>query len=103
MAVPSKAAATLNAATLAEEEPQDRSKPYRLEIKAIEETWLKIIVDEQNAQELTLKAGEIKQIEASTLFNLLIGNAGGVELKLNDVPVAVSGQSGQVVNLELPH
>jgi cytoskeletal protein RodZ len=84
------------------EEPRDRPQPYRLEIKAIEETWLKIIVDDQRAQELTLKAGAVKQIEATTHFNLLIGNAGGVELKLNDAPVAVSGQSGQVVNLELP-
>ena len=84
------------------EEPQDRPQPYRLEIKAIEETWLKIIVDNQRAQELTLQAGAVKEIEATSHFNLLIGNAGGVELKLNDAPVALAGQSGQVVNLELP-
>jgi cytoskeletal protein RodZ len=83
-------------------ESRDRPQTYRLEIKAIEETWLKIIVDNQRAQELTLKTGAVKQIEATTHFNLLIGNAGGVELTLNDTPVAVSGQSGQVVNLELP-
>ena len=82
--------------------PQVQPNAYRLEIKALEETWLKIIIDDQNAQELTLAAGDVKQIEATTLFNLLIGNAGGVELKLNDTPVAISGKSGQVVNLQLP-
>ena len=86
----------------AAEKPQAGLKPYLLEIKATEETWLKIIVDEQNAREITLKPGAIEQVEATAHFNLLIGNAAGVELKLNGTPVAVSGQSGQVVNLELP-
>lgn len=101
-AAPAKVAATQGVPPTAEEKPQAPPKPYRLEIKAIEETWIKIIIDDQNAQELTLKTGEIRKIQAATLFNLLIGNAGGVELKLNDVPVAVSGKSGQVVNLQLP-
>ncbi len=73
-----------------------------LEIKAHEETWLKIVVDDQGAQEMTLQANEVRQIEAASLFNLLIGNAGGVELKLDGQPVEVSGKSGQVVNIELP-
>ena len=79
--------------------PQQR---YLLEIKAHEETWLKIVVDDQGAQEMTLQANEVRQIEAASLFNLLIGNAGGVELKLDGQPVEVSGKSGQVVNIELP-
>ncbi len=83
-------------------EPQVTSQQYSLEIKAIEETWLKIVVDDQGAQEMTLQADEVRQIQATSLFNLLIGNAGGVELKLNGQPVEVSGKSGQVVNIQLP-
>jgi hypothetical protein len=75
---------------------------HTLEIKAIEETWLKIIIDDQKAQEMTLKAGEVRQVNAKALFNLLIGNAGGVALELDGVPVEVSGKSGQVVNIQLP-
>jgi hypothetical protein len=41
-------------------------------------------------------------MKATSLFNLLIGNAGGVELKLNGQPVEVFGKSGQVVNIQLP-
>jgi hypothetical protein len=33
---------------------------------------------------------------------LLIGNAGGILLALNDQPVSVPGRSGQVVTLQLP-
>ncbi len=83
-------------------EPQTVAKQYLLEIKAVEETWLKIIVDDQPAKEMTLQADEVRQIQAASLLNLLIGNAGGVELKLNGQPVEVSGKSGQVVNIQLP-
>ncbi len=82
--------------------PQTDQQQYLLEIRAIEETWLKIIVDDQNAQEMTLQPNEVKQIQATSLFNLLIGNAGGVELKLDGASVEVSGRSGQVVNIQLP-
>ncbi len=83
-------------------EPQTLAKQYMLEIRAVEETWLKIIVDDQPAREMTLQADEVRQIQAASLLNLLIGNAGGVELKFNGKPVEVTGKSGQVVNIQLP-
>ena len=85
-----------------ETEPQTLATQYMLEIRAVEETWIKIIVDDQPAEELTLQANEVRQIQAASLLNLLIGNAGGVELTLNGEPVEVSGKSGQVVNIQLP-
>ncbi|MDJ0667732.1 MAG: DUF4115 domain-containing protein [Desulfobacterales bacterium] len=77
-------------------------KQFQLDIKAIEDTWLKVIIDDQKPEEIMLKSGDSKQIEARNHFNLLIGNAGGVELQLNGSPVEVSGKSGQVVNIQLP-
>ncbi|MDJ0720439.1 MAG: DUF4115 domain-containing protein [Desulfobacterales bacterium] len=82
--------------------PAAARQQYLLEIRASEETWLKLIVDDQGAQEMTLEANEVRQIQATSLFNLLIGNAGGVELTLNGQPVEVPGKSGQVVNIQLP-
>lgn len=101
-AAPSPAASVPQAVRAPEEETPAPPKSFLLEIRAVEETWLKIIVDNQNAQELTLKTDEVRQIQASSSFNLLIGNAGGVALKLNGAPVEVDGRSGQVVNLQLP-
>jgi hypothetical protein len=78
------------------------TKQFQLDIKAIEDTWLKVIIDDQKPEEIMLKPGDTRQIEARNQFNLLIGNAGGVELQLNGSPVEVSGKSGQVVNILLP-
>jgi len=73
-----------------------------LKIRAIDQTWIKIIVDKQKPREFTLKAGDLKEIKGEKNFNLLIGNASGVKIYLNDKPVEIVGKSGQVVTLMLP-
>jgi cytoskeletal protein RodZ len=73
-----------------------------LRVNTIEETWLKIIIDDLVPKEYSLYPGDRIELEAGSGYNLLIGNAGGVEIYLNDRPVAVPGKSGEVVNLELP-
>ncbi len=73
-----------------------------LNIKAVENTWMKIIADGQIPKECSLKPGDILEMEASKNFNLLIGNAAGVQLTLNGKPVKVSGKSGDVVNIQIP-
>ena len=85
-------------------EVQDAAEPprYVLEIACDEDTWLKIIVDDAPAEEYTLKPGDTLRLTASSNYNLLIGNAGGVSVQLDGHPVPVSGESGQVVNLQLP-
>jgi cytoskeletal protein RodZ len=73
-----------------------------LQVIALEDTWLKVIIDEKDSTEYSLKAGDQIELEASSGYNLLIGNAGGLKLMLNDQPVSIPGESGQVVNLHLP-
>jgi len=82
--------------------PSAIADKYRLSIDTIEETWLKIIVDDQQAKQYRLNPGDHIELEGSKNFNLLIGNAGGIRLELNGKAVALSGKSGQVVNLQLP-
>jgi cytoskeleton protein RodZ len=85
-------------------ETSDAGEPtkYVLEIVCHENTWLKVIADDARATEHNLKPGETIALKANTMFNLLIGNAGGVTVQLNGKPVPISGASGQVVNLQLP-
>jgi hypothetical protein len=71
-------------------------------VAAVEETWLKVIMDEKDSNQYHLKTGDELKLEAVTGFNLLIGNAGGIKLTLNDKPVPISGKSGEVVTIELP-
>ncbi|MBW2569130.1 MAG: helix-turn-helix domain-containing protein [Deltaproteobacteria bacterium] len=78
------------------------SEKILLRVLAVEETWLKVIIDSRDSMEYSLQPGNSLKLEASYGFNLLIGNAAGVKLTLNDNPVEVPGKRGQVVNIELP-
>ena len=75
---------------------------YSLRLKAIEKTWLKITVDDQPPNEFMLKPGDVLSKEADNEFQLLLGNATGLEIYLNDKLVKVSGRPGQVKTLRLP-
>jgi cytoskeletal protein RodZ len=73
-----------------------------LDISAREDTWMKVIVDSGDPKEYDLKTGDHVELEASSNFNLLIGNATGVKLALNGKAIRVTGKSGEMVNLNLP-
>jgi transcriptional regulator with XRE-family HTH domain len=75
---------------------------YLLQIKAVEETWLKIIVDRKDPKAYLLNPGDSLELKASIGFNLLIGNATGVNMQLNHQPVSIDGKHGQVVTRKLP-
>ena len=75
---------------------------FLLQVTALEDTWLKVIIDEKDSEEYSLKAGDDIELEATTGYNLLIGNAGGLKITLNNEPVLIPGKSGEVVNLYLP-
>ena len=88
---------------------ETNSKPVKavpekllLQVTAVEDTWLKVIMDEKGSTEYNLNSGDQIELEATTGFNLLIGNAGGLKLTLNDKPVSIPGKSGEVVTMELP-
>ena len=87
----------------AEAESEKRgSEKLNLQIAALEDTWVKVIVDENESREYNLKSGDTIQLEAKAGYNLLIGNAAGLKLKLNGKPVSIPGESGQVVTMHLP-
>jgi len=76
--------------------------PLALAVLAVEETWLKVITDNQRPVEYLLKPGQKVTLEGQNGFNLLIGNATGLRLTFDGKPVRVPGKSGQVVTLQLP-
>jgi hypothetical protein len=73
-----------------------------LQITAVEETWIKIVIDDQKTKEVTLKPGDQLALEASIGYELLVGNAAGIRMTLNDDLVNLKGKSGQVRSLKLP-
>jgi len=74
----------------------------QLSISAVEETWLKVIIDEKPPKEYTLAPGDRLELVASSNFNILIGNAGGVRMTVNDEPVRIEGKSGQAITIQIP-
>jgi cytoskeletal protein RodZ len=78
------------------------SDKYLLRITAREETWMKIIADNGAPSEYQLSPGEQLELEASSNFNLLVGNAAGVKITLNDKQIPVLGKDGEIINLNLP-
>jgi cytoskeleton protein RodZ len=100
--MPAEKAETTIEATTQKSNAHEKPAVYALEIVCHEDTWLKIIADDARATEHQMKPGDKIEMDAETMFNLLIGNAGGVSVQLNGQPVPVPGSSGQVVNLQLP-
>jgi cytoskeletal protein RodZ len=78
------------------------TEKFLLKITVLEDTWLKVIIDEKDSSEHTLTAGDNLELKATSGFNLLIGNSGGVKIMLNDKPVSLPGKSGEVVTINLP-
>jgi hypothetical protein len=89
---------------LESDDPPVKAAPQKwaLHVIAVEKTWLKVIMDEKAPAEYHLNSGDQLELEAASGFNLLIGNAGGLKLSLNDKPVLIPGESGEVVTIELP-
>ncbi|UCH23758.1 MAG: DUF4115 domain-containing protein [Deltaproteobacteria bacterium] len=75
---------------------------FLLKIITIEETWIKVIIDNHARREYSLNPGDQIELGANSGYNLLIGNAGGIQLLLNDKPIELPGASGQVVNIQIP-
>jgi hypothetical protein len=82
--------------------PPETLTKFMLQIRALEDTWVKIIVDNQEPKEYNLRSGDQLEEEATAGYNLLIGNAIGLELKLNGEPIKISGKEGEVVNIQIP-
>jgi cytoskeletal protein RodZ len=82
--------------------PPETSSKLVLQIRALEDTWMKIIIDNQEPKEYNLRSGDQLEEEAANGYNLLIGNAAGLELKLNGKPLKISGKEGEIVNLQVP-
>ena len=71
--------------------------PLILEIRTLETTWAVIRSDEDNSHEVLLQAGEVIRRRARDRFLLTLGNAGGVEVRLNGELQGPFGGAGVVV------
>jgi len=79
--------------------PGVEGKPFSLDLKALEETWIQIKVNSQLPTEALFKVGERGSYRANDRIELLIGNAGGLDIIFNGKLLERFGRSGEVVKL----
>ena len=65
-------------------------------------TWVRIIIDGQEPKEYIFQPGARPQWKARESFDILIGNAVGIEFEFNKERIGNLGNLGQVVRLKLP-
>ncbi len=65
----------------------DKSKKMLLYINAVDETWIKIVVDNEHTKEYNIHSGDYIEFEANKNFNIAIANKNAVKIRLNDNPL----------------
>jgi cytoskeletal protein RodZ len=77
-------------------------QPLTLKANIREKTWLRIFVDDQEPREYMFMPNEYFVWKGKKGFELLIGNAAGIDLELNGQQIKTTGTAGQVIRLSLP-
>ncbi|MBW2005691.1 MAG: DUF4115 domain-containing protein [Deltaproteobacteria bacterium] len=65
-------------------------------------TWIAINIDDTSVKEYLFQPGQTPRWTAEKGFNILVGNAAGIEFSLNGKEVGNLGAQGQVVRITLP-
>jgi cytoskeleton protein RodZ len=73
--------------------------PLSLQLRAVEETWVNLQVDDQSGKGMLFKPGEGISVQASNRIQMTLGNAGGLDLILNGKSLEKFGKSGEVLTL----
>ena len=68
-----------------------------LKIYATEDTWLRIVVDAKDTEELLLLAGRERDWKASEKFALTVGNVAGTQISLNGSEVTLPQSASNVL------
>jgi cytoskeleton protein RodZ len=82
--------------------PEPRLKPekvFYVQVKAKEDSWISIVADGRSVMERTLAADKQKKIKAGKLLILRTGNAGGIEVSFNGVPLGPLGNENEARTL----
>lgn len=82
--------------------PGGITEGFSLEISAVKDTWMKVIIDGQNPREYLLNTGDLLELKASKGYNLLVGDAGAIKLNVNGRALDIPRESGRAANIQIP-
>jgi len=87
--------------TAADSSVPDAGHSFRLEIVGTAKCWVSIDRDGSPALRKVIEPGEVQSFSAAERFLIIVGNAGGVSLKVNGKPLKPLGQSGEVRRISI--
>lgn len=90
-------AAPKTAAPVVKELNPPEVQSLRLGIRALEDCWLQLKVDNKVVFQNILKKGRVEAWEADDRIDLTLGSAGGVQLEYNGKIISSLGKRGQVL------
>ncbi len=96
---PSPAAAPVAAVARQDEPAASAGSRVELALTATEETWLSVSSDGRPVFSGLLEANQTKTVEGNEFAKLRVGNAAGLEVRLNGKPLGPLGAHGQVRDL----
>jgi len=76
--------------------------PYTVKVKALEICWLLATIDEKTSREAMLYPGEVFEVKAEQRLSLLLGNAGGAEVTVNELSLKPIGGHWKPARLLIP-
>jgi hypothetical protein len=79
-----------------EAKPAATEAGFRIEVSALERTWLSIVSDGKRIYSGVLQADQSKILESRQTALIRAGNAGGVEVVFNGKQIGTLGPKGQV-------
>lgn len=83
--------------------PEEHKKEQlKIKIKAKERTWVMVKRDNEKPFDVILWEGDVANWFAEERISLRIGNAQGVEITYNGIPLKNLGSQGEVVGIILP-
>ena len=83
-----------------EPEPPAPTAPVRVDIEAKETTWIKVKSDGTTlVPGEVLEPGTVRHFTAQNSLYLAVGNAGGLAVKINDMPAKMLGKAGRVLQV----
>ncbi len=72
-----------------------------LKINATDTIWFRIMIDNEKNDEYILNPNHSKTFVAGSKFNILLGNAGAIELILNGKNLNFTGKKGAIKNISI--
>lgn len=81
---------------------QPSSPASKLQLIGVEESWINTKIDTQDSAGSTLRKGQVKSFEVTNKVNLILSNAGAVNIRWNGKLYDAPGFRGDVRRLELP-